>query len=138
MENTLFLWNPLPLNTSLSANAIQLKLVVYLILKATELLCHQVCKKKRRIKKARKKSCFVTFEPFFLGSPYRMPISSAILKLQESGRLHVLKRRWWKEKRGGGQCPVSYMFREFGLVTVGTYFKKDQNMIAIFFIWSGI
>ena len=63
-----------------------------------------------------------------------MPISSAILKLQESGRLHVLKRRWWKEKRGGGQCPVSYMFREFGLVTVGTYFKKDQNMIGIFYL----
>ena len=38
------------------------------------------------------------------GSPYRMPISSAILKLQEAGQLHVLKKRWWKERRGGGQC----------------------------------
>ena len=69
---------------------------------------------------------------FFLGSPYRMPISSAILKLQESGRLHVLKRRWWKEKRGGGQCPVSYMFREFDLVTVVTHFKNNPTVIAIF------
>ena len=43
----------------------------------------------------------------FLGSPYRTPISSAILKLQESGQLHVLKRKWWKQKRGGGQCAVS-------------------------------
>ena len=62
------------------------------------------------------------------GSPYRMPISSAILKLQEAGRLHVLKTRlethyclfvecyeainssrWWKEKRGGGQCAVSLL-----------------------------
>ena len=41
------------------------------------------------------------------GSPYRTPISSAILMLQEAGRLHVLKSRWWKEKRGGGQCAVS-------------------------------
>lgn len=41
------------------------------------------------------------------GSPYRTPISSAILKLQEAGRLHVLKTRWWKEERGGGQCAVS-------------------------------
>ena len=87
-----------------------------------------------RKKKARKKDAVLLRLNLFLGSPYRMPISSAILKLQESGRLHVLKRRWWKEKRGGGQCPVSYMFREFGLVTVGTYFKKDQNMIAIFYL----
>jgi hypothetical protein len=43
-----------------------------------------------------------------LGSPYRIPISSAILQLQEAGRLHVLKNRWWKERRGGGQCKVSY------------------------------
>ena len=27
------------------------------------------------------------------GSPYRMPISSAILKLQEAGRLHVIKKK---------------------------------------------
>ena len=29
------------------------------------------------------------------------------MKLQESGQLHVLKRKWWKQKRGGGQCAVS-------------------------------
>ncbi len=40
------------------------------------------------------------------GSPYRIPISSAILQLQEAGRLHILKTRWWKERRGGGQCKV--------------------------------
>jgi hypothetical protein len=43
-----------------------------------------------------------------LGSSYRIPISSAILQLQEAGRIHVLKKRWWKERRGGGQCKVSY------------------------------
>ena len=40
------------------------------------------------------------------GSPYRVPISSAILQLQEAGRLHVLKNRWWKEK-SQNQCRVS-------------------------------
>jgi glutamate receptor, ionotropic, invertebrate len=41
------------------------------------------------------------------GSPYRTLISGAVLKLQEDGRLHVLKTRWWKEKRGGGSCRVN-------------------------------
>lgn len=40
-------------------------------------------------------------------SPYRTAISGAILKLQEEGKLHMLKTRWWKEKRGGGSCRVS-------------------------------
>jgi len=40
-------------------------------------------------------------------SPYRTAISGAILKLQEEGKLHMLKTRWWKEKRGGGACRVS-------------------------------
>lgn len=37
-------------------------------------------------------------------SPYRTPLSQAILQLQESGMLHTLKDRWWKQKRGGGAC----------------------------------
>lgn len=37
-------------------------------------------------------------------SPYLRPLSQAILKLQESGVLHQLKDRWWKQKRGGGAC----------------------------------
>jgi ABC-type amino acid transport substrate-binding protein len=41
------------------------------------------------------------------GSPYRTPISSAILRLQEAGKLHELKTKWWKIKRGGGKCAVS-------------------------------
>lgn len=43
----------------------------------------------------------------FLDSPYRTAISGAVLKLQEEGKLHILKTRWWKEKRGGGSCRVS-------------------------------
>ena len=75
-------------------------------------------------RKKRRNCCLMSVWTFLLGSPYRMPISSAILKLQESGRLHVLKRRWWKEKRGGGQCPVSSTFRDFGLVTVVVISKR--------------
>lgn len=41
------------------------------------------------------------------GSPYRTLISGAVLKLQEEGKLHLLKTRWWKERRGGGSCRVS-------------------------------
>lgn len=35
---------------------------------------------------------------------YRTKLSEAILSLQESGVLEVLRTRWWKEKRGGGAC----------------------------------
>ncbi|XP_055903176.1 glutamate receptor ionotropic, kainate 2 [Eupeodes corollae] len=37
-------------------------------------------------------------------SPYRKQISKAVLKLGESGTLAELKRKWWKEKHGGGRC----------------------------------
>ncbi|XP_018563905.1 glutamate receptor ionotropic, kainate 2-like [Anoplophora glabripennis] len=37
-------------------------------------------------------------------SPYRKRLSTAILKLQASGVIEDLKRRWWEERRGGGQC----------------------------------
>ncbi|XP_068223506.1 glutamate receptor ionotropic, kainate 2-like [Palaemon carinicauda] len=61
------------------------------------------------------------------GSPYRTLINSAVLKLQEMGRLHALKRRWWKEKRGGGTCEAdesksSSKANELGLSNVGGVF----------------
>lgn len=37
-------------------------------------------------------------------SPYRTPISNAIVVLQDRGILYKLKKKWWEEK-GGGQCP---------------------------------
>lgn len=37
-------------------------------------------------------------------STYRNLLSAAVLKLQETGRLAVLKNKWWKEKKGGGKC----------------------------------
>lgn len=42
-----------------------------------------------------------------IGSPYRAALSQALLQLQETNRLLILKRRWWQEKRGGGACKVS-------------------------------
>jgi len=38
------------------------------------------------------------------GSPYTGAISSAILKLKEQGRLHELKKKWWKEKKSTPDC----------------------------------
>ncbi|PSN42075.1 Glutamate receptor ionotropic [Blattella germanica] len=37
-------------------------------------------------------------------STYRNVLSTAVLKLQESGKLSKLKTKWWKEERGGGKC----------------------------------
>ena len=39
-------------------------------------------------------------------SPYRTPISNAIVVLQDQGQLYQLKKKWWIED-GGGQCPES-------------------------------
>ena len=36
-----------------------------------------------------------------IGSPYRDKITIAILQLQEEGKLHMMKEKWW---RGNG-CP---------------------------------
>jgi ABC-type amino acid transport substrate-binding protein len=35
-------------------------------------------------------------------SEYKPLIDSAILHVQESGALHKLNVKWWKQKRGGG------------------------------------
>lgn len=49
----------------------------------------------------------IKYSDCFVDSPYRTAISGAVLKLQEEGKLHILKTKWWKEKRGGGSCRVS-------------------------------
>ncbi|XP_071042115.1 glutamate receptor ionotropic, kainate 2-like [Parasteatoda tepidariorum] len=61
------------------------------------------------------------------GSPYRTHLSSAILKLQEGGQLHVLKERWWKRKRLTQKCAKddatgSSSASELGLANVGGVF----------------
>jgi len=40
------------------------------------------------------------------GSPYRAALNQAILKMQETNRLLILKKKWWQEMRGGGACEV--------------------------------
>lgn len=41
------------------------------------------------------------FLRYTLGSPYRDKVTIAILQLQEEGKLHMMKEKWW---RGNG-CP---------------------------------
>lgn len=41
-------------------------------------------------------------------SHYRNALSEGVLRLQEQGRLAVLKIKWWKEKKGGGACAVGF------------------------------
>jgi hypothetical protein len=60
-------------------------------------------------------------------SPYRTAISGAILKLQEEGKLHVLKTRWWKEKRGGGACRVSLRIQNFSISILKTYIHNNTH-----------
>ncbi|KAK1127273.1 hypothetical protein K0M31_003817 [Melipona bicolor] len=79
-------------------------------------------------------------------SPYRTPISGAILRLQEKGTLQDLKKKWWEE-RGGGLCskieqePTSSS--ELGLANVGGVFLVlligtcGSFIIAVFeFLWN--
>lgn len=41
-----------------------------------------------------------------LDHPYRSHINSAILQLQESGKLSQLKEKWWKKNRDEPSCDV--------------------------------
>lgn len=57
---------------------------------------------------------------FLEDSPYRTAMNGAVLKLQEEGKLHILKTRWWKEKRGGGSCRVCkihFVHIRFGFIS---------------------
>ncbi|XP_066246537.1 glutamate receptor ionotropic, kainate 2-like [Euwallacea similis] len=37
-------------------------------------------------------------------SRYRNKLSTAILKLQSSGVIEKIRKKWWEERKGGGQC----------------------------------
>ena len=50
--------------------------------------------------------------PLGAGSPYRGLVNDAVLRLQESGELRRLRRRWWKDHNGGGcevRCGLVYI-----------------------------
>ncbi|KAG6795357.1 glutamate receptor ionotropic, kainate 2 isoform X1 [Apis mellifera caucasica] len=79
-------------------------------------------------------------------SPYRTPISGAILMLQEKGVLQDLKKKWWEE-RGGGLCSKTEVeptsSSELGLANVGGVFLVlligccGSFIIAVFeFLWN--
>lgn len=49
----------------------------------------------------------------FLDAEYRNALSEGILRMQESGKLATLKIKWWKEKKGGGACSVTFLLIHF-------------------------
>lgn len=51
-------------------------------------------------------SIILFYLSFRLGSPFRAALSQAVLKMQETNRLLILKKKWWAEMRGGGACKV--------------------------------
>ncbi|XP_050732987.1 glutamate receptor ionotropic, kainate 2-like isoform X2 [Eriocheir sinensis] len=59
-------------------------------------------------------------------STYKSKLDEAILALQENGTLHILKEKWFKQKRGGGRCKEeaggSSMASELNLSNVGGVF----------------
>lgn len=74
---------------------------------------------------------------------YRTKLSEAILSLQESGTLEVLKNRWWKEKRGGGACDIDDSqggndVKELTLANVGGVFVVLFFGIFISFFLCGL
>ncbi|GAB6033671.1 hypothetical protein CHUAL_013729 [Chamberlinius hualienensis] len=76
-------------------------------------------------------------------SPYRNELSGSILRLQEDGVLANLKTKWWKQKKGGGQCKDSDdpAITALGLSNVGGIFVVLVGgaflavMVAIFEFW---
>lgn len=69
--------------------------------------------------------------------PYRTLLSEGILHLQETGMLHVLKNRWWKERRGGGTCTDDQKgggVTELSLANVGGVFVVLLGGLAISFL----
>ena len=67
----------------------------------------------------------VVLKTYFSDSPYRTPISNEILQLQEGGQLHILKRKWWKQRKGGGKCKVRHEIVSHYLKIV-SFFKDSR------------
>lgn len=74
-----------------------------------------------------------------VNSPYRTAISGAVLKMQEDGKLHKLKEKWWKKMHGGGKCSAlkqsgEETAAELGIDNVGGIFVVLVGGIALAFI----
>lgn len=69
--------------------------------------------------------------------PYRNLLSSGILRLQETGMLHMLKNRWWKEKDGVSSCSDEGKgggVTELSLANVGGVFVVLLGGMGIAFV----
>ncbi|XP_059618967.1 glutamate receptor ionotropic, kainate 2-like [Phlebotomus argentipes] len=79
-----------------------------------------------------------------VNSPYRTAISGAVLKMQEEGKLHQLKTKWWKDGRCKSETTSSSdSAAELGIDNVGGVFVVLASgcsvalMIGIFeFLWN--
>lgn len=69
----------------------------------------------RRGKCFHRKLCINSSNNFFisLDFKYQAQMSEGMLRLQESGMLAELKKKWWKERKGGGTCSVRYKMNNF-------------------------
>lgn len=71
--------------------------------------------------------------------PYRTLLSEGILHLQENGVLHILKNRWWKERRGGGTCTDDAkggVVTELSLGNVGGVFVVLLGGLGLSFLFA--
>lgn len=80
-------------------------------------------------------------------SPYRTPISNAIVVLQDRGILYELKKRWWVDKGGGlcGDDPKPSSASELNIENVGGVFVVLVTGVgigcvfaALEFIWKSM
>ncbi|KAL1491605.1 hypothetical protein ABEB36_012177 [Hypothenemus hampei] len=60
-------------------------------------------------------------------SPYRTKLSTAILKLQSLGAIEKIRKKWWEERKGGGQCTGSDVTTEATPLNL-------QNVEGIFYV----
>lgn len=75
-------------------------------------------------------------------SPYRGLVSGAVLQLQESGKLTMLKDLWWRQLDGGDTCasmqkdaPSAADSNKLGLDNVGGVFLVlIYGCVAAFFV----
>lgn len=53
-------------------------------------------------------------------------MNTVILKLQASGVIRDLKRKWWQERHGGGQCTVR-VFRTLAFGEFADTITEESN-----------
>ncbi|XP_076280228.1 glutamate receptor ionotropic, kainate 2 isoform X2 [Lasioglossum baleicum] len=72
-------------------------------------------------------------------SPHRHSLNTAVLRLQQSGLITELKKKWWTQKRGGGKCREDgggSQAEELGLDNVGGVFLVLSVGVASSFFYT--